>query len=467
MAEERLGRYLLQDIIGQGAMGTVYRAHDPVLDRIVAIKTIRLDLNRAEREDFERRFQLEAQSSAKLNHPGIITVYDAGEVSNVAYIAMEYLQGRDLRELSKGHRLNHKQVASIAAQVADALAYAHQNGVVHRDVKPGNVMVLAKGRTKLMDFGIARLQTNEMTQAGTALGTPKYMSPELVSGQEADGRADIYSLGVVLYQMLTGVAPFEGETISATMYQILHEPAAHPSTLGIEISPGFSYILNRALAKRPQDRYETAKDMANDLRRVEELDLAPPRMRVLGLSKPVKITKPAAADPVDSQSSATVADEPTLKQRVVTTFRQPNTLRYTGVVSLLVLCLLTWNYFAGQMGTASTAVTQDNAVVSVQTAATPVQTIETDTSKPTAAGNSSAKTFAKPVKQEPALLRLAITPWGEVRVDGVSMGITPPTNQIPLEPGKHLVEIRNGGTPPYTENITVSAGETLTIKHRF
>ncbi len=453
MAEERLGRYLLQEIIGQGAMGTVYRAHDPVLDRVVAIKTIRLDLNRADREDFERRFQREAQSSAKLNHPGIITVFDAGEVSNVAYITMEYLQGRDLRDLIKSKRLNQKQIANIAAQVADALDYAHQHGVVHRDVKPGNVMILAKGRAKRMDFGIARLQTSEMTLLGTALGTPKYMSPELVSGQDVDGRTDTYSLGIVLYQMLTGVAPFEGETVSTTMYQIMHDPAPHPSTLGIEIGPGFSYILNRALAKRPQDRYEQAKDMANDLRRVEALDEAPPKMRVLGLGKPVKLDKP-----VDIRLDVEIRPEAsphvkTVKQNTLTQTKPSGLRRTAAWAGMLVIVFISWKYFAGGDATPTSASGPADTGAAVANAATP-----------TAAGTGSGEAASK---QDTATLRLAVSPWGEILVDGKRVGISPPTSQITVEPGVHQLEIRNGSFPVFSESVTVSAGETRTIKHRF
>ncbi|HJW04641.1 MAG TPA: serine/threonine-protein kinase, partial [Azospira sp.] len=265
MSIEQLGRYRIDGKLGEGAMGVVYRAFDPLLERIVAIKTIRFDLG--DQEDFERRFFREAKSAARLNHPAIVTVFDAGKVDDMAYIAMEFLEGRDLRQLLRsepegGQRLPYDRIAELIAAVADGLDYAHQAGVVHRDVKPANIIVLDgstnTGAVKLADFGIAQLQSSAKTMTGTMLGTPKYMAPEQIMGQAVDGRADIFSLGVVLYQLLTGTAPFDGETVSTIMYRVIHEGARRPSLVQGDVPPGFEAILAKALAKKPEDRYASA-----------------------------------------------------------------------------------------------------------------------------------------------------------------------------------------------------------------
>ena len=453
MAEERLGRYLLQDVIGQGAMGMVYRAQDPLLGRDVAIKTIRLEITRAEQDDFEERFLREAKSAGKLSHPGIVTVYDAGEISNVAYIAMEYLQGQDLRELIRTeHRLAHDQIADIAAQIADALEYAHRHGVIHRDVKPGNIMVLPDGKVKLMDFGIARMQTSSMTQTGIMLGTPKYMSPELVIGGEADGRTDIYSLGIVLYQMLTGSAPFESNTIGTTLHRIMHDPAPHPTTLGISISPGFEYILNRALAKKPEKRYAHASEMANDLRRIEALDKLPRKIKFVGLGKPVKLRKKRkeiSSEAATKTSENQAADAATTPRKMRFSIPQMFAVWF----AIVIVGSLFWQY-------------RDRPALSDANAANP----ENQTR---AAESPSASTTKNPENTSiqdtpiPAQLNLAITPWGEVLVDGTSIGVTPPLTQIPLSAGQHQIEIRNGNAPAFSQTIRIASGENQTIRHKF
>jgi serine/threonine-protein kinase len=263
----QLGRYKVVSKIGQGAMGVVYRATDPLLERDVAIKTIRIDVSANEREEFKKRFFREAKSAAKLNHRNIVTVFDAGEVEDVAYIAMELLDGQDLRNfLGEGERLSLERAASIIADVANALHYAHEQGVIHRDVKPGNIILLSNNTVKLADFGIARLQSSNATQTGQMFGTPKYMAPEQIMGKPADARADIFSLGVVLYQLVTGVAPFDGETFSAIMFSVIQEPAMSPSDIVGKVPAGVEYILSKALAKKPENRYQSAMEMEADLR---------------------------------------------------------------------------------------------------------------------------------------------------------------------------------------------------------
>jgi len=224
MEETKLGRFELVAEIGRGAMGIVYKAKDPMLERIVAIKTINMGMDKDGAEMYEKRFYQEARAAGGLNHPNIVTVYDIGKTENACYMAMEYIEGPELRTLLlPGKPLTVQLALSIAAQVAEGLAYAHERGVVHRDIKPANIMVPESGPVKITDFGIARMRSsNVQTQTGMMMGSPKYMSPEQVIGKRADHRSDIFSLGVILYEMLTGAAPFTGESVNAVMYQIVN-----------------------------------------------------------------------------------------------------------------------------------------------------------------------------------------------------------------------------------------------------
>jgi len=259
MKYEKLGRYRIVAELGRGAMGAVYRAVDPLIEREVAIKTLLQDLPPEILEEVRARFLREARSAGRLNHPNIVTIFDVGEDAGVAYIAMELLEGRSLQQMLRAQpRLALAAAADIAAQVADALDHAQQYRIVHRDIKPANVMVASSGRCKLTDFGIAYIPTSSMTQTGATLGSPKYMSPEQVAGVPVDGRADLFSLGVVLYEMLTGRNPFvrEGDTTPLpVMHRISVEPHAKVRALDPAIPAAFERIVDRALAKKPQDRY--------------------------------------------------------------------------------------------------------------------------------------------------------------------------------------------------------------------
>ena len=264
---QQLGRYEIVSEIGQGAMGVVYKARDPVLDRTVAIKTIHLNLPKDELAEYEARFYQEARAAGGLNHPNIVTIYDIGKSDRVAYMAMEFLEGEELRQtLASEQPLPVEQALDVTAQVAEALAYAHERHVVHRDVKPANIMIVRDGLVKITDFGIARMRTTEVkTMTGMILGSPKYMSPEQVAGKRADHRSDIFSLGVVLYEMVTGQAPFQGDSIHGIMYQILNSNPPAPSHRNRELPEIVDLIVAKALAKNVEERYQDAKDMARDL----------------------------------------------------------------------------------------------------------------------------------------------------------------------------------------------------------
>jgi serine/threonine-protein kinase len=263
----QLGRYNIIGELGQGAMGTVYKAVDPLIDRIVAIKTINLSLAMDEKDEYESRFYQEAKAAGRLSHPNIVTIYDVGKSGEIAYIAMEFLQGRELRDiLNDGKRMPVEQVINIVAQVAQGLAYAHEHGIVHRDVKPSNIMIVRDGHVKITDFGIARMASAAVrTQTGMVLGSPKYMSPEQVVGKLTDQRSDIFSLGVMLYEMLTGQAPFAGENVNAIMYQTLNSVPPPPSTLSPNVPEMLNFIVAKALAKKLEHRYQDTKEFAADL----------------------------------------------------------------------------------------------------------------------------------------------------------------------------------------------------------
>ena len=265
---KHLGRYEIVGELGQGAMGVVYKAIDPLIDRVVAIKTINLGLALDDKEEYEGRFYQEAKAAGRLNHPNIVTIYDVGKSGDVAYIAMEFLQGRELRDImNDGGVLPVDQVLDIVAQVAQGLAYAHEHEIVHRDVKPSNIMVVRDGHAKITDFGIARMASSSVrTQTGMVLGSPKYMSPEQVMGKPLDQRSDIFSLGVMLYEMLTGQAPFNGENVNAIMYQTVNAVPTPPSTMNPAVPEMANFIVAKALAKGLEDRYQNAKDFAIDLR---------------------------------------------------------------------------------------------------------------------------------------------------------------------------------------------------------
>lgn len=267
-----LGRYQLGEEIGKGAMGVVYLGKDSQSGGLVALKTMALSDEFEGRDlvDARERFFREAQAAGRLQHPHIVTVLDAGEAHGLAFIAMEFLKGKDLTDYCKpGHLLPLPTVLSIVARVAQALAYAHRQQVVHRDIKPANLMVdLASDSVKVTDFGVARLTDASKTRTGLVLGTPSFMSPEQLAGQKVDGRSDLYSLGVTLFQMLTGVLPFRAKSLADLMNQITHVEAPDIRQSRPELPENLAHLVALALQKRPQDRYQDGDQFASDLRAV-------------------------------------------------------------------------------------------------------------------------------------------------------------------------------------------------------
>ncbi len=263
----KLGRYRILDELGRGAMGIVYKAEDPVLDRALAIKTIFIPVDEEDRKEYEARFNQEARAAGRLAHPGIVTIYDVGREGEMVYMAMEMLEGVDLATRAQEQRFSVAETLEIGAQVADALAFAHDRGVVHRDIKPPNIMIIDKDRIKLMDFGIARIRQSDLkTQTGVMLGTPRYMSPEQVSGRPTDHRSDIFSLGTVLYEMLTGSKLYAGGDPSEVMYNVVNLQPVPPSYINRQVPPMLDLVVAKALQKDADARYQDAHQLADDLR---------------------------------------------------------------------------------------------------------------------------------------------------------------------------------------------------------
>ena len=299
-----LGRYKIISELGQGAMGVVYKAVDPIIDRTVAIKTINLNLSHQELEEYEARFQQEIKAAGRLNHPNIVTIYDVGKTESVAYMAMEFLEGKELKDMiATGNVPPADQVVDIISQVADGLSFAHQQDIVHRDVKPSNIMVMKGGIAKITDFGIARLPNSAVkTMTGLILGSPRYMSPEQVIGKAIDARSDIFSLGVVLYEALTGVAPFDGDNVNAIMYATVNTTPLPPSSHARAVPAMLDLIVAKAMAKLLEDRYQSVKEFGDDLREVR---------RQMDSSRPAAALKAVTAPP-SSRPSEKLVDTATI-----------------------------------------------------------------------------------------------------------------------------------------------------------
>jgi serine/threonine protein kinase len=282
----QLGKYEIRRELGKGAMGVVYEGYDPVLQRRVAIKTILpSQLVKGEAADIMARFKREAQAAGRLNHPGVVAVYDYGEAiassdqtrivqpggdglagQLVAFIAMEFVQGQELKDHFEANEcFTPTESARIMGEILDALAHSHGQGVIHRDIKPANLIMLADGRVKIADFGIARTETSELTQAGTVLGTPAYMSPEQFLGQRVDARSDLFACGIILYQFLTGEKPFTGNP-TTIMYKVLREEPLPPCTLNMMLPPIWNEVLKTAMAKHPDDRFQSAVEFGAAIR---------------------------------------------------------------------------------------------------------------------------------------------------------------------------------------------------------
>jgi serine/threonine protein kinase len=268
---EKVSRYEITGELGKGAMGRVYKAVDPTIGRTVALKTMRLDVHGLETDEMLRRFKNEARLAGVLNHGNIVTIYDAGEQDGLFYIAMEYIEGVTLHSvLNQRKTLPPEDIINISKQICAGLDHAHHHGVIHRDVKPANIMLEPDGTAKIMDFGIAK-SGGGLTSTGQVLGTPNYMAPEQVRGHALDGRTDLFSFGVMLYEMTTGEKPFAGTNVTTIIYKIIHENPVPPRELDVTIHPGLDKVIMKALSKKPEERYQTGAELARELQSYKSL----------------------------------------------------------------------------------------------------------------------------------------------------------------------------------------------------
>lgn len=503
MKPARIGRYVILEELGRGAMGIVYKARDPLIDRLVALKTVGVETHSAEADAYRQRFFREARSAGGLSHPNVVTVHDVGEGDGVAYIAMEFLAGRSLREiLDSGAVLPWARIADITAQVADGLAYAHARGVVHRDVKPANVMVLDSGLAKITDFGIARLPAGTRTIAGTVYGSPKYMSPERVRGEDVDGRTDVFSLGAMLYEMLTGVAPFTATDLPTILDQILHVMPEPPTARNRDIPPAFDAIVARALAKDRADRYADAQQMADALRGYAAgvpapAPAAPARQVPPAGERPALLVRPAA-EPAPKVPDAAAAPmfvaprpEPLPAAPAAATSPRWRRLAVLGVPLAVAAAVALWLATSARTPKPPTPATPiaapasapaprtDDAPAAVAAAPAgkapaPAAAAKPPTAPapkpPPAAAPQAPPAAAAPAPAPPAgsaQLGLAVSPWGEVYVNGRKAGVSPPLTELRLPPGKYAVEIRNATFPPFRTTVELRAQESVKLRHKF
>jgi serine/threonine-protein kinase len=450
-----IGRFTILNEIGRGSYGIVWAAHDPVLGREVAIKVIPLAREAEFRTQIEANFLREAKSAGAMSHPSIVTIYDAGKTDAFAYIAMERLHGQDLHEyLAGGNRMSARQAASMMMRLADAIHYANKRGLVHRDIKPSNIFLSRDLRPKLLDFGTALAPAPlDASESGTRhlVGTPNYMSPEQAKGEPLDARSDMFSLGTILYELLAGRRAFDGRTIDETLEQVV---AAHPrpvEKLRPETPPALTTIVRKAMERDPAQRYQKAADFRNALAEFVDGSRAP--------SADVSVAvRPTVAPPLPASRAALKA--------------------LLGAAALLAAVGVIYVALRPHPAPPSPVVEPTPTPLPVLPAPPPVAAAETPPESAAAPPDEvkSAETKAAArrrtdtaavVPARDGTVKLAVTPWGEVFVDGVGRGVSPPLTQLSLAPGAYTIEVRNSSSPPFTVRVELRSGESISLQHRF
>jgi serine/threonine-protein kinase len=470
-----IGRFQVRDEIGRGSNGVVYSAHDPVLGREVAIKAVPLTSSAEQRKQVEAGFLNEARAAGRLSHPNIVTIFDAGKSGELAYIAMERLHGRDLHDvLAGGQPMPLRQVASLIARVADAVHYAHKRGLIHRDIKPSNIFLLRDGKPKVLDFGVALtlVGDSDKSQKRQLIGTPNYMSPEQAMGRTIDARSDIFSLGTILYELIGGRRAFDGATIEETLGQVITCSPTPLEQLRPDTPAALLAVVRRALAKDLDQRYQSAGEMRNDLAsfaggatlglssrgpatRIQALTrrLQSPRARLalaglaavaaVGIGVALTREPPPSADQVAGAAGPVITTVPV---RPVATGKESATRTPAN----------------STVGKSPAAEDSSRAGEPAETAVTAAPARSTEPRKarvttPAPAASATGDGFVS----------LAVSPWGEVVVNGATRGVSPPLTRLTLPPGVHSVEIRNGAAPPLQARVEVKSGQTVALQHRF
>jgi len=490
-----IGRYALKAVLGEGGLGTVYAAWDPLLSRTVAVKTLHLDADAASRTSLDALFLNEARAAAGLSHPHIVTVFDAGPAETGVYIAMERLLGQDLRHLlHQGFRPNPVEAAQIVRRVADALAYAHRKGVIHCDIKPANIFMVGRMHPKVLDFGIARVAHREAVPAleGMVAGSPYYLPPEQLDGRTVDRRSDVYSLGVVFHELLTGQKPFDGRNLDEIAKAVKTADAPQAHTVSPRVPPGLSAIAARAMARNPEERYPSARHLAMELR------------HWLDSSEGRAIARSQGGTGTGRPGAGTAA--------VV-----------AAVLAVLVGALLVWRAWispdaepaltealprvapggAARTGTAApTPPTANSIAPGVAAPPSPPGTLPAvvaggsapvagardlaresgpdgarkEAKGDAARGKRKVAASAAPVPEPPpppaavpgpGTVQFAVTPWGQVEVNGQAMGTTPPLTKLTLNPGNYKITVRNADFPDFVTNVTVDADHPVVVRYRF
>jgi eukaryotic-like serine/threonine-protein kinase len=429
VAPKRFGRYEVQREIGEGAMGRVYRCFDPMMKRIVAIKTVKKEfLTRETREEYLRRFRREAQAAGQLSHPNIVSVFDVGE----DYFVMEYLEGSSLQVILRDRgQIPVDEAVRMLTPLAEALDYAHRSGVVHRDIKPGNVFVLADGRPKLMDFGVAHLESSAMTAQGHFFGSPSYMAPEQVSGGQVAASADLFSLGVVAYEMMTGHRPFEGASITAIMYRVVNEDAPAPRQWNFDLPAVYDDIFKRALGKNPLERYP---DAAALVRALEKREFVPVSDEVLAHLEETLSPSEARALAAAAGKGALTPVPPELMGAVETTDLQ----------TALANEAAARTQAPGRRGLALTGAGLAVGLVALYLAR-----------------GSAPESPLPPLPSRPGGLRIETDPPGAaVTLDGQGAGVSP-VALLTVRPGVHMVRVAREGYAPAGLTLEVRNGEPL------
>jgi serine/threonine-protein kinase len=478
-APKTIGRYEIIDELGHGAMGNVFRAKDPAMDRIVAVKTIlSVALASEQSSEYRQRFFREARAAGALSHPGIVSVFDVGEHEGVPFLVMEYVPGRTLADaIKKGERSSLERVCEIGQQIAEALGHAHRKGVIHRDIKPANILLAASEtdgteQAKITDFGVAKLTAGEITTTGQLLGTPAFMPPEQFTGGPIDGRADLFSLGVILYWMATGEQPFPGETMTAVSYKIVHTEPIPPAKLNPAIPAALESLILKCLAKNPAERYQTGEELAQSLAQLRtgakatSLQATAPMARGTGKASEETYDVNPSLPPKPAQITATLKSP-----QLAAPARKKGVLLLAAVILLVAMAagggyLLYRHHSAAQQQAAEAATSWQTALAepSTSTQPTPAETTASSQPKPvpeaaTRTDSPKPSTTAATRAQSPSVAfdPMTLDPKQNARLK-LELDHFPPSLAFTVEMDKRVYFKGSAGDKAALENLFVPPG---------